>query len=169
MLRQTRSHRLALIALGSLAVVTMSCGGSSPTGPSSSSEPTTFLSLVSVPGDQIGNGFTQRVGLSEAIFSARSYYGGANNSRQLVRIGVSPKDGTMAWWWNLMLSMPEGEPLHTGTYEGVKRWVAAGKTEAGMDFSGSGAGCSFLTGRFVIDELVLGASDATTPTSIGCT
>ena len=161
MLRQARSHRLAVVVLGSFAVATTSCGGGSPTGPSSSSAPTTFLSLVSVPGDQIGNGFTQRVGLSEAIFSAHSYHGGANNSRQLVRIGVSPKDGTAAWWWNLMLSTPEGQTLHAGTYEGVKRWGTQASTEAGMDFSGTGRGCAFLTGRFVIDELVLGASDGT--------
>jgi hypothetical protein len=156
MLPQKHACRLALIALASLALASMSCGGGSPTGPSPSSGPATFLSLVSSPGDQIGNGFTQRVGLSEAIFSAQSYpvYG----NRVAVKIGISPKDGTQAWWWTLMLATPPGQPLRTGAYEGARRWGSDG-TEAQMDFGGTGRGCSSLTGRFVIDDLALGASD----------
>ena len=54
--------------------------------------------------------------------------------------------------------MPEGEPLHVGTYEGVKG-RGTSRTEAGMDFSGTGSACNSLTGRFVIDELMVGASN----------
>jgi hypothetical protein len=137
------------------AVLTMACGDSSPTSPSASL-PTTFLSLVSSPGDRIGDGFTQRVGLSDALFSAR--VSTLSGDRQSIDIGVSPIGGvSVGWWWNMRFAMPPGEPLRTGTFDGARRWPGQG-TQPGMDFSGSGRGCSALSGRFVITELVPGQS-----------
>jgi hypothetical protein len=60
-----RSLLLALAVYGCTALAA-ACGGS-PTGPSSSGQPTTYLSITSNPGDLIGNGFTQRAGWGRAI------------------------------------------------------------------------------------------------------
>ena len=148
-------RRRSAITFCFVCVLLTSACGDSPTSPSSSS-PTTFLSLVSSPGDQIGNGFTQRVGLSQGIFSAQvsTLFGG----RQSVDIRVTPVGGlTVGWWWSLRFTMPPGQPLRTGAFEGARRWPGEGN-QPGMEFSGSGSGCSALSGRFVITELVLGQS-----------
>jgi len=145
-------HRFTAFAL-LLGVLTVTACGDSPASPSSSS-PTTYLSLESSPGDGIGNGFTQRVGLSEGIFSARVYP--ISSGRQSVAIDIKPSANQSAgWWWTLWFTMPPGEPLHTGTFVGVHRWPGA-DGQAGMDFSGSGRGCSFLTGSFTVKEVVVG-------------
>jgi hypothetical protein len=138
------------------ALLTSACGGDSPTSPSAPASSTTFLSLVSSPGDQIGNGFTQRVGLSEGVFSARvsTIFGG----RQSVEVNVRPTGNRSDWWWMLRFTMPPGEPLHAGTFENARRWPGEG-SQAGLEFSGSGAGCSSSTGRFVITEWVPGQTD----------
>jgi hypothetical protein len=143
--------RFAAIAFLLGALLMAGCGDS-PTSPSSS-VPTTFLSLTSTPGDRIGNGFKQHVGLADGVFSAR--VDAIHGSRVSVAIGVRPVGRSLDWWWDLRFTMPAGQALRPGTYEGVHRWPGVGE-QAGMDFSGTGRGCSYLTGRFVITEVALG-------------
>jgi hypothetical protein len=141
-------RKRVLGVLSALALVMVGCH--SPTSPSSSS--TTFLAVASAPGDLIGNGFTQRVGLADAIFSAQ--VSPADFDDRWFTIDVRPIGGRLQWNWSLRVMMPSRQPLRPGTYEGAQRFAdAAG---AGLDFSGSGRGCGDLTGRFTIAELALG-------------
>ena len=148
--------RLAIVMTLVAPCLLTACGGGdsgSPTGQSGS--PTTFISIVSSPGDQMGNGFTQRAGLTDGTFSARVDYLAGN------RIGINVEARASAvpsqWWWLMRFTMPPGQPLVPGTYEGATNWGSAG-IAPGMDVSGNGRSCGFLTGRFVITEVALGPS-----------
>lgn len=146
--------RLAIVMTLFAPCMLTACGGEdsgSPTGPSGS--PTTFISLVSSPGDQIGNGFTQRAGLADGTFAARMDYLAGN--RIGINIDARANGIPSQWWWSMRFTMAPGQPLVPGTYEGATRWGGGG---AGpwMDVSGNGRGCGFLTGRFVITEVTLG-------------
>jgi hypothetical protein len=135
-----------------LALVAAACSSDSPTAPSQPAS-VTFLSLVSNPGDQIGNGFRQQVGLADGVFSTRvdDLFG----CRQSVQIDVQPVVRTQPWWWSLRFTMPPGQPLRPGTYENATRWPGD-LDQPGFEFSGTGSGCNTSTARFVISEVTIG-------------
>jgi hypothetical protein len=135
-----------------LAVVAAACGSDSPTAPSQPAS-VTFLSVISSPGDQIGNGFRQHVRLADGVFSTRvdDLFGG----RQSVQIDIQPAVRTQPWWWSLRFAMPTGQPLQPGTYENARRWPGD-PGQPGFEFAGTGSGCSTSTARFVISEVTVG-------------
>jgi hypothetical protein len=151
-----------------LGVLLGTACGDSPTSPSSSTS-TTFLSLVSSPGDLLGNGFTQRVGLSEAVFFARVLQLAYNRqaqfelrhpadipTQQVVDISVEPPRGVRSEWSHrLLFALPVGQPLRPGTFEGATLWPGD-VDHPGIRLTVNGWECTSLTGRFVITELVLG-------------
>ena len=123
-----------------VGVLLVTACGDSPTSPSSSTS-TTFLSLVSSPGDLLGNGFTQRVGLFEAVFLARVLQLADNRqaqfelrhpadipTQQVVDISVEPPRGVRSEWSHrLLFALPVGQPLRPGTFEaprcGPATWI----------------------------------------------
>ncbi len=113
-----------------------------PGGPQS-----TFLRYASTPGDWIGQGFTARYGLADGTWRAS-----LSDDRERIEIQF---DGGSATWWSLNLAAPEGDSLAVGSYENAARWPFQEAQQPGLDFSGSGRGCSKLTGRFVIHDLAI--------------
>jgi len=155
------SGRLAFSVVACiLAVFAGACGDDSPTSPSQPASET-FLSIVSNPGDQMGDGFRQRVGLADGVFSTRvdNTFGG----RQSVQINVSSVGAQTQnpWSWNFQFTMAPGQPLRPGTYEHARRWPGdAG--QPGFELVGIGRGCNASTARFVISEVAVGAPGGVT-------
>jgi hypothetical protein len=58
-------------------------------------------------------------------------------------------------FWSLWFKAPPGEPLRTGTYEGVTQIGPANRPNATMFIKGGGRSCDEVNGRFVITELDL--------------
>jgi hypothetical protein len=139
-----------VIACG-VSILAAACGGGSPNAPS---QPTsvTFLSLTSNPGDPIGQGFKQRAGLSDGTFSARvSELAGG---RQGVNLDIQGNGNLPSWGWTIRLTMPPGQPLQPGTYDGARRWPGEAG-QPGFELFGAGRSCD-STSRFVISEVAVG-------------
>lgn len=62
--------------------------------------------------------------------------------------------GNASSFWTLTFEAPQGESLMPGTYEGAMRFGGSGTP--GLDVSADGFGCSSVSGRFVVHELMLG-------------
>jgi hypothetical protein len=58
----------------------------------------------------------------------------------------------------LTLAPPPGQPWSIGTYERAQRSVFRSPGRPGLDLGGEGRGCNTVSGRFVVDKLVLDAS-----------
>lgn len=138
---------------------TAGCGNDGPTSPSAQN--TTQLAVISSPGDVVGNGFTQRVGLDDGIFAATLW--GINGNRQSLEVAISPK--TPGAWssWSMRFATPVGETLRPGTYDGITSWPGQ-NGQAGFTFS-SGLVCNH-TSRVVITEAVVAAGNPLTGVSV---
>jgi hypothetical protein len=121
-----------------------------PQFPPASSPPATFLTVQSDPGS-IGGPNSLNYTLTNGVFSS---WGFANGSS--VRTNVGAPVG-ISWWWQLVLSAPNGQPLQIGTYENAARYPSS--TQPGLDFfglDGFAFSCNTSTGRFVVLEIVYG-------------
>lgn len=107
----------------------------------------TYFALVGEPGDYIAGGVSRVDVRNNAAFEAS-----VDSSRTTVSIRIRPADGTS---WNISIGAPAGAQLAPGIYENVQRWPFY---QPGLAFSGNGAGCNQLTGRFVIHEAVFSGS-----------
>jgi hypothetical protein len=106
----------------------------------------TLLFLDSLPGDPAGNGIDRIYSLANSTW----------------RIGVSPNHSQVEVHienatddLRLAFGAPKGTPLAPGTYEAVRRFSST--ATALLDVS-LPSGCTTMTGRFVILELVINAS-----------
>ncbi len=115
-------HHVLLASLGLVAVVA-ACGGT-PTGPSSSGQPTTYLSMTSIPGQVPGNAFIQRAGLSDASFRvSRAQF--SNGLERVTIVVESLRSQTIVpapdttWGRMFEFTMPPGVSLGLGTFEAV--------------------------------------------------
>jgi S1-C subfamily serine protease len=105
--------------------------------PARSAAPTSYLKIVSSPGDYIGQGKTYE-------------YSGEQLVIKPIARGVSVQvDG-----WRLNIGAPNGESLKPGEYRGAKRFAFSGAAP-GLDFSGKGRGSNKIAGEFVVWELEL--------------
>ena len=77
-------------------------------------------------------------------------------ARTAISVDIYISDGTATW--RLDFSAPEGSPLSVGYYGAARRYPVTPLN--GLYVSGQGNGCSRITGRFAILEIVLG-SDGT--------
>jgi hypothetical protein len=109
--------------------------------------PSSALFYASQPGDYIGGGRTRLMNLGSGhpgtdLWVSRNHAGGVT-ATVVVPGGV----------YGLDLDAPGGGPLVPGRYEGAVRFPFNG-AGAGLWFSGNGAGCNTLTGRFDVLEAV---------------
>jgi hypothetical protein len=109
--------------------------------------PRSLITIVSHPGDYIGNGVTS----TETDFSAR-FNTFCNDAAASVNL-----DGNS--WWRIALAAPMGSTLQTGiSFENATRHPFQAASAPGLSVSGNGAGCNQLTGRFQVHEFSCNAS-----------
>jgi hypothetical protein len=107
--------------------------------PAKSAVPTSYLKIVSSPGDYIGQG--------------KSYqYAGGELTVQKAPRGIRVTVGGMKVIWRLDIGAPKGQFLQVGEYRDAKRHAFSG-TSPGLDFYGMGRGSNQLAGEFVVWEL----------------
>lgn len=143
------------VAVAATTALLISCGGDSPSEPSSRLTHT-FLRFTSAPGDWVGQGETHEYTLESGDWSITA--GGPDDPRGIQELAFDYSDGVA--WWSLHLAAPRGEVLKRGTYTNAARWPFQGTAQPGLDFSGSGRGCNELSGEFTIHELVLSPGNA---------
>jgi hypothetical protein len=82
----------------------------------------------------------------------------AGGSEQVVSVQVTPGQQGQGTGWMLDFSASQlGQPLATQVYTGAMRYPFEQPGVPGLSLSGDGRGCSVLTGRFEIEELVRSA------------
>ncbi|HEX2078592.1 MAG TPA: Ig-like domain-containing protein [Longimicrobium sp.] len=113
-----------------------------PGGPQS-----TFLRYTSTPGEWVGQGQTANYPVNSGTWSVTL----SADQREL-RIRFNGGGNT---WWDATFSAPSGQKLDVGTYQNVARWPFQPPASPGLSFSGSGRGCSTVTGHFTIHDLAL--------------
>src|SRR4051812_43016591 len=107
---------------------------------------TTALFFQSQAGDYIGGGQTRTYTPADGTFTI-----GSSTSAVTGRV-LGP---SFSFWWDFNFSAPAGAPLVPGVYNTARRYPFTAFN--GLSFSGSGAGCNTLTGRFVVLEAVYGS------------
>lgn len=105
-----------------------------------------FITFSSEPGEPIGRGQDDGVGIDTADFSAGVYF-----QQNALRVQVTRRTPVFEFWL-LEIAAPQGQPLRPGHYDGAVRSVSRTGTQPGLDFSAKGSGCSFLTGSFDVIE-----------------
>jgi len=111
--------------------------------PALSQAPTSYLKVVSTPGDFIGQGKTY------------DYAGDklkVNKTARGVRVTVDA--------WTLDIGAPKGQFFQVGEYLNAKRFVLSGDSP-GLDFFGQGRGSNKVAGEFVVWELELDGEQIT--------
>ncbi len=129
------------------------------TPPTSPTNARTFLSFISEPGEYVGNGETHTYALADGNWTA---LGDAGTSRTTTHVQIRvehfvPND---FWWWEIHFSAPASRSLALGAYEDARGWLFNPPAQPGLRFSGTGRSCGAEAGRFVITELVLGATNS---------
>ncbi len=61
-------------------------------------------------------------------------------------------------FWDLVFAAPSGQTLAPGTYMNATTASFPSSTTPGLDISGEGRECNTVTGQFVVNEAVYGAS-----------
>lgn len=105
-------------------------------------DPRSFLTLASSPGDYIGSGITQRLTSDDGIFTASC---GTNT----VAVALDAGD-----YWRLNFANVAGQPVVPEVYEDATRYPFNSPLKPGLDVSGAGRGCNQLFGRFVVREMI---------------
>jgi hypothetical protein len=107
----------------------------------------TFILLDSEPGEYVGQGIRRLLTTDDGrIRVTRNYLQ-----------GVSVEFETESNRYNLYFVGSYGAQLAVGAYENATRFPFQESAEPGMDVSAEGRGCSTLTGRFDVLELVYGS------------
>jgi len=104
----------------------------------------TFLTLISQPGDYIGQGITQTLTPADGTFSVSN---GSNT--------VSISFNSSSQFWFLDFGTPIAVKLSLGEFDGAQRTAFRSPTRAGVDVSGDGRGCNTDTGRFLVSDFAL--------------
>ncbi len=107
----------------------------------------TVLRLDSEPGDFVGQGQSVTVTPIDGDFNLEKTDDGGVHVRFF---------GTTSFLWDLNFAPPAGAALAPGGYEGATRWPFQSPTAPGLEVSGGGRACAWLTGRFVVHEAVFG-------------
>ena len=117
----------------------------------SASTPQTFLTLISQPGDAVGQGVTETYTPSDGTFSVTN----ATNT-----VSIAFQTPTVGHFWSLQFGSPTSEKFGLGEYEGAQRTAFRSPTRPGVEVSGDGRGCNIDTGRFLVSDFALN-SDGT--------
>jgi hypothetical protein len=113
--------------------------------------PQTFLTLISQPGDYVGQGITQTFTPADGTFSV-------SNSSDAVSISFNTP--TFSQFWYLDFGSATTVKFGGGEYDGAQRTAFRSPTRPGIDVSGDGRGCNTDTGRFLVSDFALN-SDGT--------
>ena len=141
--RSRRAVPLALVA--ALAVLLLPSSASAQPAESAS------LTMVSDPGDYIGQGLTW----SYATEAGDQFTTSTNGNH--VSVAVTGYNGD---WWYLDFDAPIDHTLTAGTtYAGATRYPFNGGGP-GLSVDGEGRGCNELTGTFTVTEAVFGGPDS---------
>jgi len=111
----------------------------------SASSPQTFLTLMSQPGDYIGQGITQTLSPADGTFSV-------SNSTDTVSVSFQ---GSPGQFWYLDFGSPTTQKFGRGEHEGAQRTAFRSPTRPGIDVSGDGRGCNTDAGRFLVTDFAL--------------
>ena len=105
---------------------------------------TTALVFQSESGDSVGGG------ISRSWTSADGNFTVTRNQRN----GISAAVDGIAFGWYLHFSLPDNRQITPGHYTGATRYPST--PFVGMSVSGSGPGCTELTGRYLVREVAYG-------------
>jgi hypothetical protein len=141
----SRSRRvIPLVLAAAVAVLLLPAAASAQPAESGT------VSMVSDPGDYIGQGQTW----SYATEAGDGISASTNGS--VVSVAVNGYNGD---WWYLDFDAPGSQPLVAGTYASATRYPFNG-TGPGLSVSGEGRGCNELTGSFTVTQAVYGGADS---------
>src|SRR5437867_10215190 len=110
----------------------------------------TLLTMVSQPGDYIGQGQTYSYTPQTGTFTASRNFDN----------GVSVRYSGGGHWWNLDFAAPFDATLTPGYYANATRWPFQASGVPGLNVSGDGRGSNTLTGSFTVTQ-ALYAADGT--------
>jgi VCBS repeat-containing protein len=117
----------------------------------SSAQGTNTLSMVSDPGDYIGQGHTYTFGPASGTYSMYNPY--PSNPTYTNAIEVSFSNATE--WWYLDFQAPNDTRFVPGTtYIGAVRFPFQSSSQPGLDVAGDGRGSNTLTGKFTVLQAV---------------
>jgi hypothetical protein len=141
----TRSRRAFALVAAALAVLLLPGAAWAPPAE------TATLTMVSDPGDYIGQGQTWSYDTEAGDVIS------ATGNGSTVNVAVTGYNGT---WWYLDFDAPDGQTLTAGTtYANATRYPFNG-SGPGLAIYGEGRGCNTLTGSFTVDEAVFGGPDS---------
>ncbi len=112
----------------------------------SASTPQTFLTLISQPGDYVGQGTTETYTPADGPFSV-------TNTPDSVSISFHTP--SYSDFWTLQFGAPTSQKFGHGEYEGAQRTAFRSPTRPGVDVSGDGRGCNTDAGRFLVTDFAL--------------
>jgi hypothetical protein len=142
----TRSRRAVTLVLAAARTVLLLPGvASAPPAE------TATLTMVSDPGDYVGQGQTWSYDTAAGDVISATTNGNTLNA------AVTGFNGD---WWFLDFDAPNGQTLTTGTtYANATRYPFNG-SGPGLSISGEGRGCNELTGSFTVTEATFGGPDS---------
>ena len=105
-----------------------------------------FIKFSSEPGEPIGRGESDGVGIDTAEFTAAVYF-----QQTTFRVQVLRRTPSLEFWM-LEIAAPQGQRLLPGRYDGAVRSSSRTGAQPGLDFSAKGLGCGSLTGSFEVIE-----------------
>lgn len=108
--------------------------------------PQTFITLISQPGDYIGQGITQTYTAANGTFSV-------SNSSDSASVSFHTSDYSQFWY--LDFGSPSTGKFGRGEFDGAQRTAFRSPTRPGIDVSGDGRGCNIATGRFLVSDFAL--------------
>jgi hypothetical protein len=124
---------------------------SSFSGVASGATPQTFLTLISEPGDWVGQGITQTLTPADGAFTV-------TNTSDTVSVSFNTPDYSQ--FWSLDFGSATTAKFGRGEYDGAQRTAFRSPTRPGIDVSGDGRGCNMDAGRFLVSDFALN-SDGT--------
>lgn len=153
-------RKLLLMFLGGLSA---GCGGSETALPAPSPSPIpgptpvpivgTHVSIVSDPGDTIGQGETRAITLADADFDVQ--FKQASFGKQFIKITVTKidvNDLNNYILWTFLFQSPNNKSLAPGVYTPVVLYPSlSGNSE--MSVTMSGRGCESVTGSFTLHSI----------------
>jgi len=109
---------------------------------------TTTLTMVSDPGDYIGQGQTYNYSpATGTITIERNYDNG---------VSISYREPGFTHWWDFRFAAPDEGLLVPGLYSSAMRFPFQDPGHPGLDVSGDGRGSNTLTGWFRVNEVAYG-------------
>ncbi len=109
------------------------------------------LTMVSEPGDYIGQGLTYDLDQADGTFIASRNF---DNGVRIFYNANDPSDPSDRW--TLEFAAPGEMPLTAGVYLNATRYPFQSLNVPGLDIYGQGRGSNTLTGEFTVHEVVYG-------------